>query len=536
MRRARLDFPGPHVCALSILVAAAGLTPFAHARNPDLSHDSVNVSGTEAPTDTAVTDSRPQIIVDGSTVHALWRNMSPQSVYTLYYARSLDGGLTFEARRALDPDIAGSADYHATFAVDGGQVHVAAIRKTANQLVYYRSTDGGGSFEPAKVIASNPQALRLSASGGHVSIAFKVSSTLQVASSPDQGANFTTKTVPTTGEPVHSLADLVQDGEHLYLLYLADDNAPYLSHTWLYFVASHDGGETFPTKHLLTKPATDGLTYSSYAMDELYASSAPNLAVDGANVHVVWTQRDEPGSGSPFFLYYNRSTDRGSTFGSPANLDAGTVPSGWSVLPGHETVAARGNRVYVAYAEKSYDSSLFVRSSINGGATFAAPVQVTAAPSAPYGGKATVPLLRIDPPDATGASAHLFWGCANYVRTRDSGATFSYPVLLGPVFSWATCGYSHMAADDTGVLHVLLQGTSYAYNQGPGWGLNDTDIFHLRHDPEPAPVGESSALSLAADPSEDRWDGIVIPGGPDLAFSNAMTLEAWIRPNLPAGT
>lgn len=258
------------VALLVGLAAMAGWRPAA-ARKPDVSLWAVNVSGSEPATDSAVTDLHPRILIDGSVVHALWRNMSPQSVYSLSYARSLDGGKTFEPWKLIDADIYSDDEYGSAFAVQGSTMHIAALRRTSKEVVYYRSDDGGMTFGLPKTVATNASSMRMAVSGTTVSIAL-FSAGIYVASSSDNGASFQTVAVPTSGEPVATpIADFARDGDNLYLLYLADDNAPYVSHTWLYFVASEDGGATFPTKHLLTQPASDGLYYSSWSMDDRYA-------------------------------------------------------------------------------------------------------------------------------------------------------------------------------------------------------------------------------------------------------------------------
>ena len=104
------------------------------------------------------------------------------------------------------------------------------------------------------------------------------------------------------------------------------------------------------------------------------AATLPDLACDGATVHVVW-QDIRDGELENKNIYYNRSTDGGDTF-LEADVRLSDDPDGraMSVTP---RVVVAGDGVHVAWAEaRSGAYDIFVASSTDGGQAFGRPVRV----------------------------------------------------------------------------------------------------------------------------------------------------------------
>jgi hypothetical protein len=88
-----------------------------------------------------------------------------------------------------------------------------------------------------------------------------------------------------------------------------------------------------------------------------------------------------------------------------------------------------------------------------------------------------------------------------------------------------------MAVGDDGKVHWVAEG--YLCSSG---ACGDPDVFYRRLDPPATPAGTPMYLSLSTDPTVQRFDNLQIPASKDINFTTAMTVEAWIKPNLAPGT
>ncbi|MGC1708428.1 MAG: sialidase family protein [Nitrosotalea sp.] len=167
---------------------------------------------------------------------------------------------------------------------------------------------------------------------------------------------------------------------------------------------------------------------SSLNMSRNAASHSINsaIAISGSNVFVVW-QDDAPGN---YDILYEKSSDYGATFnlgnmttpGAPLNLSNNT---GNSISP---KIAVSGSDVYVAWDDftPGYDAAFFARST-NGGDLFSSPVNLSIDPSVSHG---TIPIS--EKIAASGSNVYVIWPNTPpggkpdvlYQRSTDSGATF----------------------------------------------------------------------------------------------------------------
>jgi len=99
----------------------------------------------------------PDIAVGPSgNPHVVWVQVTPPANGAIGYARSLDGGQTFQPRVEID-DGANHSDLP-SIAVDGnGTIHVAW--REGAEFAYRRSTDYGQSFSEAKIVIHNPHSI-----------------------------------------------------------------------------------------------------------------------------------------------------------------------------------------------------------------------------------------------------------------------------------------------------------------------------------------------------------------------------------------
>jgi hypothetical protein len=114
-----------NVCALFLLIFIV-FTGLAEAKDPDLSYWMKDISESALSSEPGNIDESPQIVVFGSTVHVLWTaRKADWTAYELYYRRSVDGGVTWEAKQLLLEDTQPLTDYTARkMAVDGTTVHI----------------------------------------------------------------------------------------------------------------------------------------------------------------------------------------------------------------------------------------------------------------------------------------------------------------------------------------------------------------------------------------------------------------------------
>lgn len=538
------------VLALMVVFAVFFLHDLCEARDANLSSWTRNLSGNE-PEGEAWKDYNSEVAVVGSSVHVVWASMkSDWSEYRLYYKRSINKGKTFKATVTLISLPVGDRNHDATdrvLAVDGETVHVVVSRfypvsKTRSwyyEVYYFRSTDNGATFEPVRTLFSGSDAwhvhqLRIAASRGGATIGFNYYAnwynnySVVLLSSDDGGITFTQSTAAGSRDHVGRLEDLKRVGNKVFVLhyYLQE---PFSYGHWQALIgcaSSTDGGKTF-VNNWMTTPAANG-EYLTYGLHDSHYS--PNLAVSGKNVYVVWAQNDTAYDSLDKNLYFRRSTDNGKTFSKPVKI-SNKLPAGAVLQTGQETVAAAGDYVYVAFT--TTDAKVYLRRSADKGAKFYAVQQLTAPPGSVNIDSGWWPLVQTDPSDPKGAKVHVLWNRPTYLFSSNGGKTFTSPVLLSPQFSWSasSCVRPQMGIGPDGAVHWTAEG--YYYSNG---SFGDGDIFYRVHTapPEPPPATKKSMM-FSYDYDQCRYDNMQVPASASTNFTTAMTVEAWIKPNIEAG-
>lgn len=538
---------------LMVLVCLPIVPQPARAAAPALSLWTRNISEMTGDEPAGIEDSNPEIAVIGSTVHVMWMAYQPDTAQRLiYYRRSTDGGRNWESRKLLFSDDAADINASATLrrmAVDGNGIHiVTSSYGRANtwfgKLIYLRSIDGGKTFDPPRTLFSAAEVwhvydTRITANNGNVTIGFRnqcnwcVDNTYLLLNSSNSGDTFVQRTAYSTKTGSSwSVSDMQRVANRIYVLY---HDAYYyygLQYDRLYLATSLDEGVTFDST-LVSVPSKNGEHKTLSLQEEHYV---PKLAISGDVVSVVWAGLDDDDTAR---IFYRRSLDGGLVFGSALNLSEGTVADGLPLQAGQATVVARGTYVYTAWV--STNGRLFLRRSTNAGAAFQPVQELTAPAGTQYIASAWWPVLLLGPNDASGKTLHVYWCSPTYLLSVDGGATFTSPALVMANFSWKGTGarQPQLAVGADGVVHFVLGGQPIWYSTGV---FGDWNIFYRRFEPAPAPAATDMALSFVTrrnpgdGSGDERFDNMQIRASADVNFEQAMTVEAWIRPQRDPGT
>lgn len=100
-----------------------------------------------------------KMVVSGQNVHVVWvAGRTDGGEKRLNYRRSTDGGKTFRPVQVLATDFKDFGGFDSSWqglAIDGDTVHVVYHSGWPSSVKYLRSTDNGANFEPVKIIHSN---------------------------------------------------------------------------------------------------------------------------------------------------------------------------------------------------------------------------------------------------------------------------------------------------------------------------------------------------------------------------------------------
>ena len=522
--------------------------------NPDLSKWTINLSESDQPTEPADPDLDPQVIVSGNTVHMLWTARNADwSGYKLYYRRSTDSGKTWKTKVLLmsDPDNL-TSNAERRMAVDGNIIHIfqrnygtppAAGCVWNGVLTYFRSTDNGATFETPRdiIYADAPNCywhvenIYASASGGKVAVGYRYrkndgpyTDIIGLLTSSDNGTIFTPHTAMQNDDDL-ILDDMVMNGDKIYMAvrhihgYL---NGGYDTASDLYVASSTNLGSTFVNK-LVSVPSNvldgngTGVHKTNTLQDYHYSS---NIAAAGNTVSIVWSGVDSTGTTC---LFYRRSTNSGTSFEAVKNLSKPVLPAGRVPRWGLETIAAKGDFVYIVFVEDGTKRILF-RSSSDGGANFAG-LKELSKEGYKHIADGWWPVMTSDPADATGATVHVFWTGPRYVVSTNGGASFTNPVMVSNNFTLSAYDRPQMAVGMDGIVYFTGEGINRA-----GY---DSDIFYRRFNPvAPAPSATNRAMNfhtefLNSDGFLGIKDNMQVKATADTNFKSAMTLDAWVKVN-----
>lgn len=360
----------------------------------------------------------------------------------LFFSRSVDGGATFSTAKDISRQDVGEALYAPQIAVDSnGGINVVWEDDADGgwEILFSRSGDGGVTFSTPKVVSNyvggavDPQLVVDPL--GHINVVWQT-----------QGGNgwnwniWFTRSV-NTGDTFSDPQALCDDTDICNWPQIAVEPSGSVDVVWaqalcvdcqydVFFSRSSDGGATFSTSQNLSDSAESLIT-------------VPGLVVDGAgNIHVAWSKGDYTSGQANVFL--SRSSDHGTTF---AIRDL-SGDQGISYVP--QVVVDASGHINVFWLNDTLGGIFFSRS-VDGGADFSTPKNVSTAPGS---FSATDPYVAVD----IDGNLNVTWqdratGGIVFSRSTDGGSTFSRPEDISDNSS-ATY-FPQITADASGNINVV---------------------------------------------------------------------------------
>jgi len=505
----------------------------------------------------------PTIVVDEQGhVHIAWED-SRNGDYDIYYARSVDGGLTFSANQRVNDDAGQEEQFDPAIVVGpDGTLHLAWQdgRDSMGYDIYYaRSTDDNTTFSPNTRVNDETlgdqvdPAIGVDGTGRvHVAWADNRDGQYQIyyANSSDGGTSFSASLRIGHGgkgnNMTPALATAGSNQVHVaWVQHLTD--IPYfipgIGVIWIpvygvEIASSLDGGGAFDEPQRIS---------DRYALN---SSMRPDMAAINDVVHIVF-YRDSYGD---TVIEYDRSTDGGNTWGTDRPIDDGNC------CPSLDVDAT--NRIHAAWSDyRDGSQNIYYARSIDEGQTFSPSTRVNddvvAVHTAPDlavassaihavwsdnhsgldhiyyarsadGGlsfgpatqldQGTASNIRTDPAITVDASSrlHVIWAVGEmgpeaswylwYVTSADGGESFSEPVHVGGGLE----GRPHpaLAIDGNGHIHVVWQGKYRKWPRDP----YQYYIYHARSTDGGASFSTAQQVNDVVESEVDR---------PDIAVDNS---------------
>jgi hypothetical protein len=299
---------------------------------------------------------------DPSRVYVLWQEIifsgGPHGG-EIFFARSRDGGRTFEPPQNLTTSIEGegkgrfdSETWHngsLDIAVGSDGAIYTAWTDYEGTLTVRRSRDSGKTFEPPVVVAMGgnlpARAPSLAVGNGRIYLAWTVGETdtadIRIASSRD-GRTFSAPAIVRHTRGYCDSPKLAVDARGLLHLAYAQTNGGPFGAAEIRYARSRDG-RSFETPRVISEPLATGGAGASF----------PSLAVERDRVFVTW-EHSEHDDQLPHGIGISYSFDGGASFTQPALVpgtrDAG--PNGGFEGRLARKLAVAGNTIIVVNSAK----------------------------------------------------------------------------------------------------------------------------------------------------------------------------------------
>ena len=328
----------------------------------------------------------PEIGLDPSgNINVVWTNEFQAQpggpvIVDAYYSRSNDGGATFSAPLNLSQDGSGAASEAAPLAVDSsGNIYVV-WQRNAGQILFTRSSDGGGGFSASQVVSGSLQAQLASLAldtAGNINVAFTAAiqgnsyGDIYLTRSADGGATFSTPLNATNvtssqAAPVNYLVAVDSSG-NIDILYQTGCNCS----SYTFFTRSTDGGATFAAPAPVSMPWPPNVIVTNMTTD-----SAGDINVFGYEATIYsGNPFCDPPCGPVVYQYkgfFMRSGDGGATFSSAQLIATGyDTQSAYGMLS--QMVVDPGGNIDMAIriGTPSNGADLYLLRSTDGGRSFA---------------------------------------------------------------------------------------------------------------------------------------------------------------------
>jgi hypothetical protein len=275
---------------------------------------------------------------EGREVAVLWQDIvfsGGSHGGEIFFARSTDGGATFDEPRNLSNTVAGAGKGRFTrdhwhngsldLAIGPDGTLYAAWTEYEGALWLARSTDGGASFSAPLHLAGDDarptRAPSLAVDGeGNVHLAWiggeAPAADIHLTHSLDGGQTFAEPRVAIASGGHTDAPKIAVDGEGRLHLTYGKSPGGLFDRYHVRYTRSHDGGQTFEAPSDISGPHA-----------EQFASAAfPSLGVDDAGrVHIVWELF--PRDFRPHGLGMASSSDGGETFAAPSIVPGSDDPA-----------------------------------------------------------------------------------------------------------------------------------------------------------------------------------------------------------------
>jgi BNR repeat protein len=291
----------------------------------------------------------PQIAVSGSDVFVVWRQRTVDGdVSNVYFRRSLDDGAGWGPKVKISSSGAASSALPQV-AASGSNVYVTwEDGSSLAEVLFRRSTDNGGTWKSIVNLSHNagdstdPQ---IQVSGSNLYVAWgdltPGNPEVFLRRSTDNGVTWKAVKNLSNNSADSYGPQVAVSGSNIYVAWYDYSPGP----SDIFFKRSTDNGVTWKAVKNLSNNA--GNSYSQ------------QLAVDGANVYVVW-QDNTPG---PDDIFFNRSTDNGAMWMSGVNLSNNVAESA------NPQIAVESGNVYVVWQDNTPgDNDIFFQRSTDNGA------------------------------------------------------------------------------------------------------------------------------------------------------------------------
>jgi hypothetical protein len=353
-------------------------------------------------TSVAISPTDPKRILVGAndyrSFNALWKFLST------------DGGLNWVAA-SLNPatNLAVATDPAVAFNTNGdafytyGRIDNGGSPYPRNDVVAYRSTDGGDSFGNPFIVTSDtsqPNNAQVLADKYYLAIdksptsSFKNrvyvtwaeyksgQSSIMMSYSSNNGVSWSAKKDVSGKSKFQSPIPSTGPSGELYITFLNLDN----SDTNIYFARLTDGGNTISNKLVVGKYSNLGRPYPPSSSDphpiikgHLRVNSFPSIAVDNSSKHsgriyIVWPSK---GSDGKHHILLSTSDDKGNSWTSPKAIEGDNSASATDKFFSWVAVDDKTGDVGVVFYDSRMDAptnqltDAFMGHSNDGGATFA---------------------------------------------------------------------------------------------------------------------------------------------------------------------
>lgn len=320
------------------------------------------------------------VATSGGIIYVVWTDFrnDPNGPGTgedendIYFAKSVDGGLTFSASVRVSDDNETGLNYAPKVATNSnGNIYVVwHDNRDGNWNVYFsKSTDGGVSFSTNVQVLNDPdtqyEADLAVDNQGNVYVTWNHLYTdvneimdydVYFAKSTDEGLSFGNSVKVSDGEDWQYKSSIkVGASGPVYVVWTDRRNNGVAD---IYFAKSTDGGTTFSANLQVNSYTSNSQGYPELALD------------DDENIYVVWNDSRRYYTDECRDIYFSRSTNQGGSFEAGIRVNDVDIPKGIEYL--YPSLALKsGRKIYVSWwDDRSGDLDVYLTGSYDGGGDF----------------------------------------------------------------------------------------------------------------------------------------------------------------------